>query len=77
MPIHYSARVVGDAYEYTMSVAENLDVIRDSMKYNGKILSLDDYIDDTYSARVYNYDMDNLTKSWNSLYENYGAYQTI
>jgi len=64
-PVHYMTKVTGDGLEYNIKVGyENYHILQDEFAYNHKHMAIGKYIDDTYSGRIMDYDIDNLKNSW-------------
>lgn len=62
--VHYVSRVVGDAREYNYNIDNGNYIMRDRFNYDSGQMLLNDYIDDTYSGIIYDYDATNLKKIW-------------
>jgi len=67
--VRYVTRVEGDGFEYNYAVGNGTYLIRDRFSYNSTMMFLDDYIDDTYSGIVYDYDPDELKAVWFDVFD--------
>jgi len=66
-PVHYVTNVIGDGVEFNKNIGyDDYHVLYDQFVFDSKHMSLYNYIDDTYSCRIMDYDMKNLTTIWNS-----------
>ena len=62
---HYSVKVVGDADEYTVNVGfKGYTQQKARFKYNHKQLFLNDYLDNTFSGYVYDFEMQDFINRW-------------
>lgn len=63
--VHYGVKVVGDADEYSINVGyKGYRTQKVKFKYNEKKLLLNDYIDDTFSGYVYDFDFFDMKNLW-------------
>lgn len=64
-PVRYSTKIMSNAYEFNQIIGlGNYSIIRDHFNFNSTRLFLNDYIDDTYSIEVEDYDYVNGEKYW-------------
>ena len=77
-PVHYTVNVVGDATEYAVNVGyKGYTTQKVKLKYNEQKLFLGDYLDNTFSGYVYDFDFSDNDKLWfdPSIYESADLYK--
>ena len=76
--VHYAVKVVGDATEYSVNVGyKGYRTQKTKLKYNPQRLFMGDYIDNTFSGYVYDFDFYDMENLWFNidLFENEDLYK--
>ena len=64
-PVHYAVKVVGDATEYSVNVGyKGYRTQKVKLQYNPQRLFMGDYIDNTFSGYVYDFDFNDIDNLW-------------
>lgn len=76
--VHYAVKVVGDSTEYSVNVGyKGYRTQKTKLKYNPQRLFMGDYIDNTFSGYVYDFDFYDMENLWFNidLFENEDLYK--
>ena len=74
MPVHYLAKVIGDGTEYNYNIDyQGLSILRTRFNYNNAKTFLKDYLDNTFSGFIYDYDIEELTNQYFNVLNTYNT----
>lgn len=77
LPVHYFSNIINDAeYKYN-NIGYNDSILKNcTINYNDEILNLRNYLDDTYTSILYEYNINNIMQFWFNSKELYNKTNT-